>query len=183
MNSSVLACSFNVVNLQLHSPTSYRLRPRLSDSCRPLRSSCHCSLVQPYTDAKKISLLIYLFVHHHLGPPTRRLWGIFVVPSLLRTPANESVRFQECLKHRFLTRRARLPPSPLEAPTNNEPTEPTPDGKVRARAERNKDVDLPNVSPISPLVVHWHLCVIGCQCPRRTEQRKATRRTCGRSDR
>jgi hypothetical protein len=53
----------------------------------------------------------------------------------------------------------------LEAPANNERTEPTPDGKVKARAERNDDVDLPDVSPISPLVVHWHLNMISYQCP------------------
>ena len=91
------------------------------------------------------------------------------------------MRFQERLKRRFLTRRARLPPPPLEAPANNDRTEPTPDGKVRARAERNKDVDLPDVSPISPLVVHWHLNVIGYQFPANltlgtTEQNKEKQR-------
>jgi len=58
------------------------------------------------------------------------------------------VRFQERLNRRFLTRRARLPPSASEAPGNNELTKPTPDGKVRVGEERNKDVDLPGVSPI-----------------------------------
>jgi len=84
----------------------------------------------------------------------RRLWGVFVVPSRLRTPTNESVRLQERLKRNFLIRRARSPPSPLEAPSNKEPTDPTPDGKVKAGEEPNKDVDLPDVSPISPLGVH-----------------------------
>jgi hypothetical protein len=74
------------------------------------------------------------------------------------------VRLQERLKRRFLTRHARSPPSPLEALANNEPTEPTPDGKVRAGEERNKDVGLPDVSPISPLVVHLHLNMMGYQC-------------------
>jgi len=36
---------------------------------------------------------------------------------------------------------------------------------VRVGGERNKDVDLPDVSPISPLVVHWHLNIMGYQCP------------------
>jgi len=53
----------------------------------------------------------------------------------------------------------------LEAPANNERTEPTPDGKVKAGAERNKDVDLPDVSSISLLVVHWHLNMMGYQRP------------------
>ena len=75
------------------------------------------------------------------------------------------MRLQERLKRRFLTRRARSPPSPLEAPTNNEPTEPTPDGKGKAGEERNKDVDLPDVSPFSPLLVHLHLNMMGYQCP------------------
>jgi len=35
---------------------------------------------------------------------------------------------------------------------------------VRTGEERNKDVDLPDVSPISPLVVHWYLNVMGHQC-------------------
>ena len=70
------------------------------------------------------------------------------------------MRLQERLKHHFLTKRAHSPPSPLEAP-DNEPTEPTPDGKVKAGEEPNKDVDLPNVSPISPLGVHWHLNIMG----------------------
>ena len=56
---------------------------------------------------------------------------------------------QERLKRRFLTRRARSPPSPLQVPANNEPAEPTPDGNVKAGEERNKDVELPDVSPIS----------------------------------
>ena len=76
-------------------------------------------------------------------------------------PTNESVRLRERLKRHFLTRRARSPPSPLEAPANNEPTEPTPGGKEKAGEEPNKDVDLPNVSPISPLGVHWHLNIMG----------------------
>jgi len=70
------------------------------------------------------------------------------------------VQLQERLKRHFLTRRARSPTPPLEAPANNEPTEPTPDGKVKAGEERNKDVDLPDVSPISPLGVHWHLNIM-----------------------
>jgi len=35
---------------------------------------------------------------------------------------------------------------------------------VRAGAERSNDVDLPDVSPISPLVVHWHLNMMSYQC-------------------
>jgi len=92
------------------------------------------------------------------------LWGVFGIPFLLRTPANESVQLQERLKRRFLTRRAHSPPSPSQAPANSEPTEPIPDGKVRSGEERKKDVDLPDVSPISPLVVHWHLNMMGHQC-------------------
>ena len=96
------------------------------------------------------------------GPsPIRRLWRVFVIPSLLRTTANGSVQLQERLKRHFLTWRARSLHSPLDAPTNNEPTELTPDGKVKAGEERNKDVDLPDVSPISPLGVHWHLNMMG----------------------
>ena len=74
------------------------------------------------------------------------------------------MRLQERLKRRFFTSRARSPPSPLEAPAHKQPTEPTLDGKVRGGEERNKDVDLPDVSPISPLVVHWHLNMMGYQC-------------------
>jgi len=36
---------------------------------------------------------------------------------------------------------------------------------VRAGAERNKDVDPPDVSPISPFVLHWHLNMMVYQCP------------------
>ena len=91
------------------------------------------------------------------------------------------MRLQERLKRRFLTRRAHSPPSPLEAPANNERNEPTPGGKVRVGGERNKDVDLPDVSPISPLVVHWHLNMMGYQCPANmtlcaTEQNKGKQR-------
>jgi len=71
------------------------------------------------------------------------------------------MRLQERLKRHFLTRRARSQPSPLEAPANNEPTEPTPDGKVKSGEDPNKDVDLLDVSPISPLGVHWHLNMMG----------------------
>jgi hypothetical protein len=35
---------------------------------------------------------------------------------------------------------------------------------VRGGEERNRDVDLPDVSHISPLVVHWHLNMMGYQC-------------------
>ena len=90
------------------------------------------------------------------------------------------MRFQERLKRRFLTRRARSSPSPLEAPAK-ERTEPIPDGKVRVGRERSKDVDLPDVSPISRLVVHWHLNMMGYQCPAdmtlwATEQNKGKQR-------
>ena len=82
----------------------------------------------------------------------RRFWGVFVVPSLLRTPSNESVRLQEHLKRHCLRRRAHSSPSPLKAPADSEVTEPIPDGKVRGGEERNKDVDLHDVSSISPFV-------------------------------
>jgi len=39
------------------------------------------------------------------------------------------MRLQERLNRRFLTSRARLPPSLSKAPANNELTKPTPDGK------------------------------------------------------
>ena len=74
------------------------------------------------------------------------------------------MRLQERLKRHFLRRRARSSPSLLEAPAN-ERTEPIPDGKASAGGERSNDVDLPDVSPISPLVVHWHLNMMGYQCP------------------
>ena len=90
------------------------------------------------------------------------------------------MRFQERLKRRFLTTRARSPPSPLEAPAN-ERTEPIPVCNVRVGGERKKDVGLPDVSPISPLVVHWHLNLTGYQCPANmtlcaTEQNKGKQR-------
>jgi len=52
---------------------------------------------------------------------------------------------------------------------------------VTAGEERNKDVDLPNVSPISPLGVHWHLNMMGYQCaanmtPGAAEQNKGKQR-------
>jgi len=52
---------------------------------------------------------------------------------------------------------------------------------VKAGEERNKDVDLPDVSPISPLVVHWHLNMMGYQCfvnmtPDAAEQNKGAQR-------
>jgi hypothetical protein len=101
--------------------------------------------------------LVFSFVSSFAasGPsPVCRFWGVFVVPSLLRTLSNESVRLQERLKCHFLTKRAHSSPSPLEAPANSEVTEPIPDWKVRGGEERNMDVDLPDVSTISPLVVH-----------------------------
>ena len=72
------------------------------------------------------------------------------------------MRLQERLKRRFFSKRALSPPSPLEAPANNELTELTPDGK--AGEEPNQDVDPHNVSPISLLGVHWHLNMMGYQC-------------------
>ena len=122
------------------------------------------------------------------GPsPIRRLWSLFVVLSLLRTPANECVRLQERLKRHFLTRRAHSPPSPLGPPANSEPTKSTPDRKVRVGKERNRDVDLLDVSPMSLLVAHWHLNTMGYQrsanmTPGTAEQHKTTRRTCWRRD-
>jgi len=88
-----------------------------------------------------------------------QLWGIFVVPSLLRTPSNESVRLQERLKRHFFYNTCSFTTSPLEPSTNSEPIEPTPKRKVRAGEDegRDEDVDLPDASHISPLVVHWHL--------------------------
>ena len=71
------------------------------------------------------------------------------------------MQLQERLKRRFLIRQARSPLAPSEAPANSQPTEAIPDGKVRPGEERNKDVDLPDVSPISPLGVHWHLNIMG----------------------
>jgi len=35
---------------------------------------------------------------------------------------------------------------------------------MRAGEERNKDVDLPDVSPILPSAVHWHLNMMSYQC-------------------
>jgi len=88
---------------------------------------------------------------------------------------------QERLKRRFLTRRARSPLSPLETPANNEQTEPTPDGEVRTGEERDMDVNLHDVSRILPLVVHWHLNMMGYQCsvivtPGAAEQNKGKQR-------
>jgi len=52
---------------------------------------------------------------------------------------------------------------------------------VKAGEEPNKDVDVPDVSPISPLVVHWQLNVMGYQCfanmaPGAAEQNKGKQR-------
>ena len=113
-----------------------------------------------------ISLLIHPFIHHRLAPPPYAGCGASSPSSLLHTSVNESVRLQERLKRRFLTRHAHSPSSTLEAPANNELTEPTPNWKVRAGEERNKDVDLPDVSPISPLVVHCHINMMAISVPR-----------------
>ncbi|OAX35123.1 WD40 repeat-like protein [Rhizopogon vinicolor AM-OR11-026] len=79
--------------------------------------------------------------------PKRRLWNIFI-PSVFRSPENESISLKERLKRSFFTLHALSNPL-LRVPANNGLTEPKPQEKVTARYKNGKhdnDVDLPNCS-------------------------------------
>jgi hypothetical protein len=78
----------------------------------------------------------------------RRLWNVFFVPSLFRSPTNKSIPLKAHLKRGFFVRHASN--SPLQAPGNSEPTESELQGKGEVGAEgggeeHNVDVE---VSPV-----------------------------------
>jgi hypothetical protein len=73
------------------------------------------------------------------------------VPSLFRSPANESIPLKARLKLGFFAHHAFN--SPLQAPANSEPTEPELQGKGKVWAEggdeeHNVDIESPDVSPV-----------------------------------
>ena len=71
--------------------TTFQRKTRVL-SCKGTSTDNHYSLVFSFISSFAIVWPL----------PIRRLWSVFVVPSLLRTPANESLRLQERLKRFFL---------------------------------------------------------------------------------
>ncbi|KAJ8582133.1 WD40 repeat-like protein [Rhizopogon salebrosus TDB-379] len=63
----------------------------------------------------------------------RRLFNVFFVPSVFRSPANESIPPKARLKRSFFVRHASN--SPIQVPANSEPTEPGLKGKGKVVAE------------------------------------------------
>ena len=85
-----------------------------------------------------------------------RLWDVFFLPPVLR------------LKRRCFGQRALFTNPLFHGIENNKPTEPTQEGKPRAGdadEEHVKDVDLPDVSPVST-VLHWQLNTWAVSVPR-----------------
>jgi hypothetical protein len=114
---------------------------RLVLSCKGTGTDDH------YSQSSHTSLPLSLRNPSH----KHRLWNVFFMPLLFRSPANESIPLKTRLQHRFFARHASN--SPLQAPASSEPTEPELQGKEKVGAEGgdegyNVDVESLYVSPV-----------------------------------